>query len=91
MTQITLAELEWDRPASLVLIALESCGYDEEKVIKWLEGLAEERGLNDSWGRLALILVRDKNRLKRIIEKLKNGMMPRKDVLESIRRELKSK
>jgi hypothetical protein len=88
MAHLSLSELEWDRPASLVLLAMESVGTDVDKIIAWLKNVVDKLGFEDSWGRLALILATNKEMLENVVKKILRGMRPRYEILMQARREI---
>ena len=79
-----LWELEWDRPASIVLIAVRRAGtYEVPRVVEELKRIASQ-SRDPGISRLAAILAEDHQKLARILELLNSGMRPRKSVLSVV-------
>jgi len=90
MAHLSLSELEWHRPASIIYI-----GYyclkirNIEELKKWLKDVyIKERHHNESIARLSLFLLYNEDKIKKIIKKIEIGMKPKRSTFKNIKQTL---
>lgn len=90
MAHLSLSELEWHRPASIIYIGYHCLKIRDIKELKrWLEDIyVKEMRYNRNIARLSLFLLHNEDKIRKIIKRIEIGMRPRESTFKSIKQAL---